>query len=74
MMGNLGLRVYDAPDVEKQVLMGELDSLSDSVDKSPCDGGLSTSIFSGVAGGVSTDQGSEGILSCHGVVLTMGEG
>ena len=39
VMGNLGLRVYDALDAAEQVLLGQLDSLSDSVDESPCDGG-----------------------------------
>ena len=73
-MGNLGHRVYDALDTAEQVLQGELDSLSDSMDESHCDGVLSTAISSGVAGGVSTGQGSEGILSSWIVVLTLGEG
>ena len=73
VMGNLGLRVYDVLDAVEQALLGELDSLSDSVDESPCDGGLSAAISSGVAGGVSTGQGPEGILSCCGLLLILGE-
>ena len=71
-MANLGLRVYDALDVVEQALLGELDSLLDSVDKSCCDGGLSALISSGVAGGVSAGQGPKGISSCHGVILMLG--
>ena len=58
--GQCWLRVYGALDVVEQVLLGELDSLLDSVDESPC-GGLSTLISSGVAGGVSAGRGAEGI-------------
>ena len=38
-MENLGLMVYDALDVVEQALLGELGSLLDSMDESPCDGG-----------------------------------
>ena len=38
-MGNIGHKVYDALDTAEQMLLGELDSLLDSVDDSHCDGG-----------------------------------
>ena len=65
-MCNLGLRVYEAFDALEQALLGELDSLLDSVDESPCDEEISTVISSSVAGGVSAGQGC--------LILILGEG
>ena len=56
--------MYDALDTVELMLLRELYTLLYSVDGSHCDGGLSTAIFSSVAGGVSTGQGSEGNSSC----------
>ena len=74
VMGSLGCKVYDALDTAEHVLLGELDSLLDSVDQSHCDGRLSTVISSSVPGGVSTGQGPVGNSNCWGVVITQGEG
>ena len=54
VMGSLGHNVYDA---FKQVLSGELGSLSDSMGESCCKAGLSATTSSSVTGGVGTGEG-----------------
>ena len=66
--------MYDALDTAEDVLVGELDSLSDSIDEPHCDGVLSTAISSSVASGVGTGQGLEGNHKVLGCCNDTGEG
>ena len=70
-MGSQGLIVYDAVEV---MLSRETEVLSDSVGESCCGEELLPCNSSCVTGGISTSQGTEGVLSFSGMTLALERG